>query len=58
VVTQRQLLTEVWGPTHAGDSHYLRVYMKQLRDKLEPDPVRPKYLLTETGVGYRLVADD
>ena len=58
VVTQRQLLAEVWGPTHVDDTHYLRVYMKQLRDKLEPDPVRPKYLLTETGVGYRLIVDD
>ena len=58
VVTHRQLLQEVWGPTHAEDTHYLRVYMKQLREKLEPDPVRPKYLLTETGVGYRLVADE
>ena len=58
VVTHRQLLTEVWGPTHAEDTHYLRVYMKQLREKLEADPVRPKHLLTETGVGYRLVADD
>jgi two-component system KDP operon response regulator KdpE len=55
VVTHRQLLTEVWGPTHAADTHYLRVYMKQLREKLEADPVQPKYLLTETGVGYRLV---
>jgi two-component system KDP operon response regulator KdpE len=58
VVTHRQLLTEVWGPTHAGNTHYLRVYMKQLREKLEVDPVQPKHLLTETGVGYRLVADD
>ena len=58
VVTHRQLLTEVWGPTHAGDTHYLRVYMKQLREKLELDPVQPRHLLTETGVGYRLVADD
>jgi len=58
VVTQRQLLTEVWGPSHAGHTHYLRIYMKQLRDKLEADAVRPKYLLTETGVGYRLVADE
>jgi two-component system KDP operon response regulator KdpE len=58
VVTQKQLLAEVWGPTHVEDTHYLRVYMKQLRDKLEADPVRPKYLLTETGVGYRLLADD
>jgi two-component system KDP operon response regulator KdpE len=58
VVTQTQLLAEVWGPTHVEDTHYLRVYMKQLRDKLEADPVQPKYLLTETGVGYRLVADE
>ena len=58
VVTHKQLLQEVWGPTHVDDTHYLRVYMKQLREKLEPDPVRPRYLLTETGVGYRLVADE
>jgi two-component system, OmpR family, KDP operon response regulator KdpE len=55
VVTHRQLLTEVWGPTHAEHTHYLRVYMKQLREKLEADSVQPKHLLTETGVGYRLV---
>jgi two-component system KDP operon response regulator KdpE len=55
VVTHRQLLTEVWGPTHADQTPYLRIYMKQLRDKLEDDPVQPRYLLTETGVGYRLV---
>ena len=47
----------MWGPTHARDTHYLRIYMKQLRDKLEADPVRPRHLLTETGVGYRLLAD-
>ncbi len=58
VVTQRELLSEVWGPSHAAHTHYLRIYMKQLRDKLEADPVRPKYLITETGVGYRLLADD
>jgi two-component system KDP operon response regulator KdpE len=58
VVTQRQLLTEVWGPSHAAHTHYLRIYLKQLRDKLEVDPVRPKYLITETGVGYRLLADE
>jgi two-component system, OmpR family, KDP operon response regulator KdpE len=58
VVTHKQLLQEVWGPTHVEDTHYLRVYMKQLREKLEANPVQPKYLLTETGVGYRLVADD
>ena len=58
VVTHRQLLSEVWGPSHAGQTHYLRIYMKQLRDKLEEDPVRPRYLVTETGVGYRLLADE
>src|SRR5437667_6148644 len=58
VVTHRQLLAEVWGPTHQGETHYLRIYMKQLRDKLEEDPVRPRYLVTETGVGYRLLADE
>ena len=58
VVTQRQLLAEVWGPTHVTDTHYLRIYLKQLRDKLEVDPVRPRYFVTETGVGYRLVTDD
>lgn len=58
VVTHRQLLTAVWGPTHESDTHYLRIYMKQLRDKLEIDPGRPRHLLTETGVGYRLVLDE
>ena len=58
VVTHRQLLREVWGPSHVEHTHYLRIYMKQLREKLEADPVRPKHLLTETGVGYRLVAED
>lgn len=58
VVTHRQLLTDVWGPAHAGDTHYLRVYMKQLRGKLEEDPVRPVHLVTETGVGYRLLDDE
>jgi len=58
VITHRQLLTDVWGPAHADQTHYLRIYMKQLRDKLEADPVRPRHLITETGVGYRLVLDD
>jgi two-component system KDP operon response regulator KdpE len=58
VVTHKQLLTEVWGPTHERDTHYLRVYMKQLREKLESDPIRPRHLLTETGVGYRLLLDE
>jgi len=55
VATHRRLLAEVWGPTHERDTHYLRIYMKQLREKLEADPVQPRFLLTETGVGYRLV---
>jgi two-component system, OmpR family, KDP operon response regulator KdpE len=54
VVTHRHLLREVWGPTRVDQPQYLRVYMKQLRQKLEPDPVRPRHLLTETGVGCRL----
>ncbi len=57
VLTHRQLLAEVWGPSHLGQAHYLRVYMGQLRRKLEADPARPRYLLTEPGVGYRLAAD-
>ena len=57
VLTHRQLLKEVWGPGSGNESHYLRVYMNQLRQKLEADPARPKYLLTEPGVGYRLVAE-
>jgi two-component system KDP operon response regulator KdpE len=58
VVTHKQLLTDVWGPNHAADTHYLRIYMKQLRDKFEADPVQPRHFLTETGIGYRLVAKD
>jgi len=54
VITQRQLLTQVWGPAYAEQAQYLRVYMGQLRRKLEADPTRPRYLLTEQGVGYRL----
>lgn len=57
VVTHRQLLREVWGPGAVERSHYLRVYMGQLRHKLEPDPARPRWLETETGVGYRLRAE-
>lgn len=54
VVTHRQLLKEVWGPLHVEEGHYLRVYMRQLRNKLEATPANPKYLVTELGVGYRL----
>jgi two-component system KDP operon response regulator KdpE len=55
VVTNPQLLLAVWGPSHAEDGHYLRIYMGHLRHKLEEDPTRPKFFLTETAVGYRLV---
>ena len=55
VLTHRQLLREVWGPSHVGQSHYLRIYMGHLRQKLETDPAQPQHLLTETAVGYRLL---
>jgi two-component system KDP operon response regulator KdpE len=54
VLTHRHLLTEVWGPEHGQQAHYLRVYMTSLRHKLERQPARPKYLITEPGIGYRL----
>jgi len=54
VLTHRQLLKEVWGPLHVEEGHYLRVYMRQLRNKLESNPAHPRYLVTELGVGYRL----
>lgn len=53
VLTQRQLLREVWGPSSADNSHYLRIYVGHLRQKLEADPARPQHLITEIGVGYR-----
>jgi two-component system KDP operon response regulator KdpE len=53
LVSQRQLLQEIWGPTFLNETHYLRQYMAQLRRKLEPDPSRPRHLLTEPGMGYR-----
>jgi len=56
LVPQRDLLREVWGPGYGRESNYLRVYANQLRRKLEPDPTRPRHLLTEPGQGYRLVA--
>ena len=55
VVTNPQLLRAVWGPAHAEDGHYLRIYMGHLRHKLEDDPAQPRYLITETAVGYRLL---
>jgi two-component system KDP operon response regulator KdpE len=57
VVTHGQLLTEVWGSNHEDRIHYLRVYMLQLRRKLEADPTRPRHLRTESGVGYRLITE-
>jgi len=58
VLTQRQLLNEVWGPQHTEQAQYLRVYIAQLRRKLERNPARPKHLQTEPGVGYRLVTEE
>lgn len=55
VLTHRQLLKNVWGPSHTDDSHYVRVYMGSLRKKIEDDPSQPKHLITETGVGYRFI---
>ncbi|MDC9819092.1 two-component system response regulator KdpE [Pectobacterium polonicum] len=55
VLTQRQLLTQVWGPNAVEHSHYLRIYMGHLRQKLESDPARPRHLLTETAIGYRFI---
>jgi two-component system, OmpR family, KDP operon response regulator KdpE len=57
VLTHRQLLKEVWGPDQVHETHYLRVFMANLRRKVEPDPARPRYLLTEQGVGYRLASE-
>ena len=56
LLTHPTILREVWGPAYGDESHYLHVYVSQLRRKIEPDPARPRYLLTEPGVGYRLVA--
>lgn len=53
LITQQQMLARIWGPGYDGETHYLRVYMGQLRRKLEADPARPKHLLTEAGMGYR-----
>ncbi len=57
VITHRQLLQEVWGPAHVNEVQYLRVYMTQLRHKLENDPTRPRFLMNEPGIGYRLKYD-
>jgi len=57
VITHKQLLRDVWGPSHSEQSHYLRIYMGHLRQKLEADPAQPRHFLTESGVGYRLLPD-
>lgn len=58
VLTHQSILTHVWGPEDADHTEYLRVYMRQLRKKLEDDPERPQYILTEPGIGYRFIADE
>jgi two-component system KDP operon response regulator KdpE len=55
LLTHKTILKEVWGPAYQTESHYLHVYISQLRRKIEPDPTRPRYLVTEPGAGYRLV---
>ena len=55
LVTQKQILTDIWGPASVEQTHYLRVYLAQLRRKLEPDPAHPRYLITEPGLGYRFL---
>jgi two-component system KDP operon response regulator KdpE len=58
LVGQKQLLQQVWGPSYEKETHYLRLYLSQIRRKLEPDPARPQYFVTEPGMGYRFVGGD
>ena len=58
LVPQQQLLQQVWGPQYERETHYLRIYMSQIRRKLEPDPSRPRYFITEPGMGYRFVEEE
>jgi two-component system KDP operon response regulator KdpE len=58
LVTQQHLLQQVWGPQYERETHYLRIYMSQIRRKLEPDPARPRYFVTEPGMGYRFVEEE
>jgi len=58
LVGQQELLQQVWGPQYERETHYLRIYMSQIRHKLEPDSSRPRYFITEPGMGYRLVAEE
>jgi two-component system KDP operon response regulator KdpE len=57
LITQQQLLQQVWGPAYRTETNYLRVHLANLRRKLEPDPARPRYLITEPGLGYRFQPD-
>jgi two-component system KDP operon response regulator KdpE len=57
VITQQQLLKDIWGPTHTEDTHYLRIVVGHLRQKLADDPTRPRFIVTEAGVGYRLLSE-
>ncbi|MGA2871156.1 MAG: winged helix-turn-helix domain-containing protein, partial [Verrucomicrobiota bacterium] len=58
VITHRQLLTEVWGPNAIGQTHYLRVHIAHLREKLEDDAAQPKFIITEPAVGYRAIEQE
>ena len=58
LITQQQLLQQVWGPQYERETHYLRIYMSQVRRKLEPDSSRPRYFITEPGMGYRFVVEE
>jgi two-component system KDP operon response regulator KdpE len=58
VITQQQLLKDIWGPTHVEDSHYLRIVVAHVRQKLGDDPTAPRFIVTEPGVGYRLIGQD
>jgi two-component system KDP operon response regulator KdpE len=58
LVAQQHLLQQVWGPEYERETHYLRIYMSQIRRKLEPDPSRPRYFITEPGMGYRFVVEE
>ena len=58
LVAQQKLLQQVWGPQYERETHYLRIYMSQIRRKLEPDPSRPRYFITEPGMGYRFVVEE
>ena len=57
VLTHQMLLREIWGPAHAGDTHYLRIYVGHIREKLGDDPAHPRFVVTEPGIGYRLRVD-